>query len=150
MMFPVRTGMNPGIVFPPDVSAGMWLVPRRCMLEFFQATTRFNLPPVRQCGCKVVCKCDSHTCLHKWWTTRGDSGRLASWTGWSERGGALFQKLFILNHCLYWGHPLPETPYCCLLLVLGRPLPKRKLWITNKKLPWFILKSPLRYWIESK
>jgi len=53
---------------------------------FLEAIIKFNLPPVRLCDRKDVCKCDSHTCLHKWWTTRGDSAR----------GDALFQKIFTL------------------------------------------------------
>ena len=77
-------------------------LPRSCMLEFFKATISFNLPPVRLCGCKDVCKCDFDTCLHNWWTTRGDSGRLASSTGWSARGDTLFQKILTLLHYLYW------------------------------------------------
>jgi len=78
-----------------DATCDLRLVTLQYMLEFFQATICFNLPPVRCCGRKDVCKCDSHTCLPKWWTTRGDSARPASSTGLSKRGDTLFQKLFI-------------------------------------------------------
>jgi len=80
------------------------------MLEFFQATTSFNLPPVRQCGAKVFANVIAMPAFTNRWTTRGDSARLASSTGWSARGDALFQELFILNSCLYlyWGLPLPK------------------------------------------
>jgi len=52
----------------------------------------FNLPPVRQCGRNVVCKCDNHTCYHNRLTTQGDSARPASSTGWSARGDAPSKK----------------------------------------------------------
>ena len=38
-----------------------------------KATINFNLPPVRQCGRKGVCKCDSLTCL----TNGGQQGVIA-------------------------------------------------------------------------
>ena len=91
------------------------------MLEFLKATICFNLPPVRRCSRNDVCKCDKFSSLHNWWTTRGDSARPASSTGLSERGGTLFQKVFILNYYLYQGRPLPESLYPCLLFVLGTP-----------------------------
>jgi len=81
-----------------------------------KTTINFNLPTVRQCGRKGVCKCDNHTCLHNRWTTQGDSVRPASSTGWSARGDAPCQNLFTLVYYLYWGRPLPESLYSCLLL----------------------------------
>jgi len=51
-----------------------------------KTTINFNLPTVRPCGRNDVCKCENHTGLHNRWTTRGDSERPASSTGWSARG----------------------------------------------------------------
>ena len=88
------------------------------MLEFFQATTSFNLPPVRQCGRKGVCKCDEFTCLNNWWTTRGDSARLASSTGWSARGTPSSKKSFLLIISVIGGTLFQKHLYSSLLLLL--------------------------------
>jgi len=82
-----------------------------------KATINFNLPPVRYYDCNVIGKCDEIACLYNWWTTRGDSARPASSTGWSERGDTLFQKVLILMFINYiGGHRLPKTSLISILI----------------------------------
>ncbi len=95
------------------------------MLEFFQATTSFNLPPVRRCGRKGV----AYVMKLPAFATGGQQGVIAQ--DWRLRqagakegapssrkslfliiaciGDVLFQKVLIFIYYLYLGQSLPKS-----------------------------------------